>query len=94
MNSTLDILSGAALGAYLISVAAHGNSSALLAEATQDKAFLKWAIAVAILYWLYSVPALKGPVSLLIAAAFIGLAFTSGTAISAQASSFWQSLGN
>lgn len=94
MNSTLDVLSGAALGAYLIAVAAHGNSSTLLTYAANDKAFLKWAIAVGILYWLYSMPALKGPVSLLIAAAFIGLAFTSGTAITAQAKSFWTSLGN
>lgn len=93
MNSTLDVLSGAALGAYLIAVAVHGNSSTLLAYATQDKAFLKWALAVAILYWLYGMPELKGPVSLLIAAAFIGLAFTSGANIGAQAKTFWASLG-
>lgn len=92
MNSTLDILSGTALGAYLVSVVVHGNSGALLTQAESDKAFLKWAIAVAILYWLYGMPELKGPVALLITTAFIGLAFTTGNNIAASAQSFWNSL--
>lgn len=92
MNS-IDTLSGVAFGAFLIAVASQGNASKLIDLAKRDKAFLQWAIALAILMYLYSIPELKGPMSALIATSFFGLALMAGDNIAKQGKIFWDSLG-
>lgn len=92
MNA-IDTLAGVAVGAFLLAVAVNGNSPELIELAKRDKAFLKWAIALGILMYLYSIPEIKGPVSLLIFAAFIGLGLTAGSNIAEQGKKFWSSFG-
>jgi RsiW-degrading membrane proteinase PrsW (M82 family) len=92
-NDSLDVLSGVAVGVFLLVVVVKGNSNALVNEAKADVSFLPWAIAVGILFYLRSVPDLKGPVTELIGAAFIGLFLLGSSKIIPQAKSFWQSIG-
>ncbi len=94
MNSTLDVMAGLGVGAFLLIVAVKGNSSQLVTLAEQDKGFLKWAIAVGILYYLRGIPELHESITLLIAAAFVGLFLLSGPQIAQQAESFWNSLSS
>lgn len=91
--SALDTLAGVALGGYLLTVAIRGNAKQMIDLAQRDKAFLQWAIALGILVYLYRMPELKGPISLLIAAAFIGLGLMAGDNIVKQGKEFWNSLG-
>jgi hypothetical protein len=91
--SFLDTIAGIILGAYLLAVAAQGNSGKLIDLAKRDKAFLQWAIAVGILMYLYSIPELKSNVGLIIAGSFIGLGIVKGPVIMDQGSKFWNSLG-
>lgn len=89
----LNTIAGLLFGAYLLSVAVHGNSSKMVDLAIRDKAFLQWAIAVGILVYLYSIPELKENIGLIIAMAFIGLGIIAGPQIAKGTSSFWQSFG-
>jgi hypothetical protein len=93
MSDSLDVVSGIALGVFLLTVVVKGNSPKLVELALRDKGFLKWAIAVGILFYLKGVKQLDGPVTLLIAAAFIGLFLIAGDNIIPQAKSFWNSIG-
>jgi hypothetical protein len=93
MSDSLDVISGIAVGAFLLTVVVKGNSNALVEQAIADKAFLKWAVAIGILFYLRGVNDLRGPVTLLISAAFIGLFLIAGDKIIPQAKSFWQSIG-
>lgn len=93
MNDSLDVISGAAIGVFLLAVVVKGNSPQLVTLAIRDKAFLKWAIAVGILFYLSGVKQLHSSVSLLITAAFVGLFLIAGDKIIPQAKSFWTSLG-
>lgn len=93
MSDSLDVLSGIAVGAFLLIVVVRGNSTQLVSLAERDKAFLKWAVAVGILFYLRGVNALSGPVTLLITAAFVGLFLIAGDNIIPQAKSFWNSIG-
>jgi hypothetical protein len=93
MSDSLDVVSGIALGVFLLTVVVKGNSPKLVELALRDKGFVKWAIAIGILFYLRDIPEMKGPVTLLIAAAFIGLFLLTGSQIAAQASTFWESLG-
>lgn len=90
----LDLIAGIAIGAFLLAVAAQGNSQKLVDLAKRDKDFVKWAIAVGILYYLYDVPALRPVFGYLIALAFVGLALIAmnNEKFSEQVSSFWNSL--
>jgi RsiW-degrading membrane proteinase PrsW (M82 family) len=92
-NDSLDVLSGVAIGVFLLAVVVKGNSKKLVALAEEDKSFLPWAIAVGILFYLRGVPELKGPVTELIGAAFIGLFLLGSSTIIPQVKSFWQSIG-
>jgi len=92
-SDSLDVASGVALGVFLITVVVKGNSKALVTLAERDKSFLKWAIALGVLFYLRGIGALKGPITELIAASFIGLFLVAGDKIIPQAKSFWQSIG-
>jgi hypothetical protein len=93
MDNSIDVISGIAVGTFLLTVVVKGNSKALVEQAIADKAFIKWAVAVGILFYLRDVSGLKGPVTLLITAAFIGLFLIAGDKIIPQAKSFWTALG-
>lgn len=94
MNSdSLDVLSGVAVGVFLLMVAVKGNSAQMVALAKRDKAFLKWAIAVGILFYMRQAKLLNGPVTEIIVAAFIGLFLIAGDKIIPQVQSFWKSIG-
>ena len=90
--SALDTIAGVAVGAYLVAVAVNGNSAALIDQAKKDKAFLKWGVAVGIAAYAYSIPEAKGPVTLIIFAAFLGLFLNNGAKIVNSASQFWDAL--
>ena len=92
-GDSLDVLSGVGVGVFLLMVVVKGNSPQLVALAERDKAFLKWAIAIGILFYLRNVKVLNGPVTELIAASFIGLFLIAGDKIIPQVKSFWQSIG-
>lgn len=74
-------------------VVVKGNSSQMVALAESDSGFIKWAIAVGILFYLKNVPELKGPLTEIIVAAFLGLFLIAGDNIIPQAKSFWSSIG-
>jgi chromate transport protein ChrA len=88
----LDAIAAIAVGVYLVAVAVNGNSAALIAQAEKDKAFLKWAVAVAIAFYAMKAPGMAEPVSLIIMAAFFALFVSNGTKITEQAQAFWNSL--
>lgn len=91
--SALDTIAGCAIGTYLVSVAINGNSQALIDQAKKSKGFLKWAVAVGILAYAYSMPDMAEPISIIIGVAFLALFLQNGTKISAQADKFWSMLG-
>lgn len=92
MNA-LDLLSSLVIGSFLITVVVRGNTKDLIDRAKEDKAFLKWAIAVGILYYMYSIPELKTTVGLIIFAAFIAFFMLNLNNIKSNASSIWTTLG-
>lgn len=93
MDDSLDLIAGGAVGVFLLVVVVRGNSSQLVTLAERDKGFLKWAIALGILFWLRGIKLLSGPLTELIAAALIGLFLIAGDKIIPQVKSFWQSIG-
>lgn len=90
--ASLDTIAGLAVGGFLVSVALHGNSDALIAQAKKDRAFIKWAIAVGIAAYAYKLPGAAAPVTLIITAAFLAMFLKNGTQIAEQADLFWKSL--
>jgi len=92
--SALDTIAAIGVGTYLISVAFQGNGEKLIDTLQEDKAFVKWALAVGIALYAYKIPEARGIVTLIITAAFIGLFLQQGTKISENASAIWNSLGD
>lgn len=92
MNS-LDLIAALTIGSYLITAVVKGRTSELMRLAARDKAFIKWAIAVAALYYLYGIPELQGAASLLIFAAFLGMLLINFENIKSGMSTFWNTLG-
>jgi hypothetical protein len=90
--SALDTIAGITVGGFLIAVAVNGNSQKLIDQAKADKAFIKWAVAVGIALYMYKIPGMAQPVTMVIAAAFIALFLKNGTKIANQANAFWDSL--
>jgi hypothetical protein len=91
--SALDTISGVAIGGFLITVAVKGNSPELIEQAKKDRGFLKWAVAVGVLAYIRTIPGMSGPVTSVIAIAFLALFIKNGTKIANQASQFWSVLG-
>lgn len=87
-----DILISLIIGAYLIAVAVRGNSAQLWEYAKRDKAFLKWALAVAILAYMYGIKEIRAIAGLLILAAFALFFMRNINPITQNASAFWASL--
>lgn len=90
--SALDTIAGVAVGGYLIAVAVNGNGEAFISQAKKDRAFLKWAVAVAILVYAYKAPGMAEPITLIIGIAFLALFLKNGEKISTEAVKFWNSL--
>lgn len=63
-----------ALGAYLLVVVAQGNARALFALIKQETGFIKWGVAVAILWWLSTRPEMGELGAGLLAIVILGLA--------------------
>jgi len=91
--SFFDVIAGLVVGSYLLTVAVKGNTAKLFETAREDKAFLQWALAVALLAYLYRVQELRGIVSLLIVAAFVGFGLKNYKSIEDGAGKFWLELG-
>lgn len=89
----LDTLAGVSFGIYILVIAVRGNTKDAIELAKRDKGFLQWAIALAILMYLYDVPELQGVVSMLILCAFIGLGLIAGDNIIKSTKEFWSQLG-
>ena len=90
--NTLDLIASIVIGAYLIGVVVKGNTKNLLTLAKRDRAFLKWAVALAILWYLYGIPELRGPVSLLIFAAILAFFMGNLSAIQGGVGMLWGKL--
>jgi hypothetical protein len=90
--SALDTIAGVAVGGYLIAVAVNGNSQLLIDQAIADRGFIKWAVAVGIALYMYKIPGMAEPVTMIIVAAFLALFLKNGTKIAEQATAFWDSL--
>ena len=90
--SALDTVASLAVGGYLIAVAVNGNGDKLIDRAKQNKGFVKWALAVGLALYLYKIPGMSEPVTLIIFMAFLGLFLKNGTKIAQQAEAFWSSL--
>ena len=90
--SALDTIAGISFGGYLIAVAVNGNTAQLIETAKRDKGFLKWAIAVAILIYIYRLPGMAKPFTSIIFITFLGLFLQNGTKITEQGEKFWHLL--
>lgn len=88
----LDGLAAIALGIFLVVVAYKGKSQSLVQLASRDISFVKWLIAVAVLLYIRQQVDSKGPIDLLILAAFTGLGLQAFPQISKTGSTFWSSL--
>ena len=91
MNN-IDGLSGILVGLYLLTVTVRGNGRKFIDLLARDKAFIKWALALAVLTWMYNYPALHGPASYLIALAIIGLVITHISELQKNFSDLWSKL--
>ena len=91
MNS-LDLIAAALIGIFLLATAWHGNTAQLFSNAARDIGFLKWAIAVGVLFYLYSVPGLAGPLTLIILMVFVALGINAGPQIITGASTLWKNI--
>jgi hypothetical protein len=92
MNS-IDSLAGIAVGGFLMTVAVKGKSGDMLELMKRDKGFIKWAFAVSVLGYLYTIKSLHESVGMLIALGFIGLFLLKGNEISKGAQNLWSILG-
>lgn len=88
----LNIISGIFISLFMITAAVKGNADQLIFLAKRDKAFLKWAFAVAVLSYLYSRKELRGAAQYLIGAAFLGLFLTAGSKIFESSKEAWKLL--
>jgi len=93
MNNT-DAVAGIFFGLFLVATVMHGNSGVLVKYAKRDVAFVKWAIAIALLILIRNNSGNdRSLVNLLIIGAFVALGLNAGPSIAKNASAFWQSLG-
>lgn len=93
----LDTIASLILGGFLVTVAVKGKSADMVTLAKRDRAFLQWAIAVGVLYYLYGIPELHEAMGYIIALAFVGLFLgvysKADSTFQSQVQMFWQSLG-
>ena len=80
MNA-LDLLAGLVVGGFLVGVVAKGKTPDLIALAKRDSDFLKWGAALAVLFYLRSLPSMNGIADSLIAGALLSLLIAYATPI-------------
>lgn len=90
--SALDLIAGLIVGGYLVGVVVRGNTGELIELAKRDKAFLKWAIAIAALFYLRQFAGTQGIIDGLISAAIVGFLLANITAIKKNASEIWTTI--
>jgi hypothetical protein len=88
----IDALAGLFIGIFLVAVASKGKSRDMVKLAEQDKSFLKFAIAIAILVWLLSVQTIHPMIALLIFGALLGLFYNKGDTITTNVKALWAKL--
>lgn len=91
--SALDTIATLGAGAYILTVAVNGNAGKMVDLAKRDKAFLKWLIALAILWYMYNTEILGKEMTLILTMVFVGLFITSGAKITEGFAEFWKFLG-
>lgn len=91
---SLDIIASILIGAYLLAVSLAGNSGELISQAKKDVGFLKWALALGVLWYLYGIKELRGVISLLIVGAIIGFLLIAGGKFTGGVSDLWAKIGS
>lgn len=91
MNS-LDLIAGLIIGGFMVGAVSRGKTADLIELAKRDAGFLKWAIALAALFYIRELPDVSGIANGLIAAALIGFLLANITTIADNASQVWDSL--
>ena len=91
MNA-LDIIAGLIVGGVMVGAVARGKTADLIALAKRDAGFLKWAIALAALFYVKQIPDVSGIANGLIAAAIIGFLLLNVGPITSNASQVWGAL--
>ena len=79
------------IGIYILTVVSRGNSSALIATIQDNVGFVKWVLALGILYFLSKTRTFGPAVSPLLAVAGVAFALNSLPKLQSQFGQFWQS---
>lgn len=90
MNS-LDLISGLIIGGYLVTVVSRGGTADLIKLAQRDKGFIKWAIALAVLFYIRQFQDTTGIVDGLISAGIFAFLIYNVGAIQQNAQEIWAS---
>ena len=91
MNA-LDLIAGLIIGGFMVGAVARGKTADLIALAKRDAGFLKWAIALAALFYIRQLPDINGIATGLTAAALIAFLLLNINSISKNAAQIWNSL--
>lgn len=91
--SALDTIASIAAGGYVLTVAINGNASNMVDLAKRDKAFLKWLIALAVLWYIYKTKMFGKEMALILMMVFVGLFISAGANITDGFKNFWKYLG-
>lgn len=90
--SALDLIAGLFIGGYMVGAVARGKTPDLIALAKRDADFLKWAIALAVLFYLRSLPDVSGIATALTTAAILGMLISNIPQIQSNATALWAKL--
>lgn len=90
--SALDLIAGLIIGGYMVGAVARGKTPDLIALAKRDADFLKWAIALALLFYVRSIPDVSGIATALTAAAILGFLLSNIGPIQSNAIALWGKL--
>lgn len=88
----LDLIAGVIIGGYLITVVTKGGTADLIKLAQRDKGFLKWAIALAVLFYLRDLPDASGIIDGLISAGIFAFLIGNVGEIQTNARELWAAI--
>lgn len=87
--TALDLIAGLIIGGYLIGAVSRGKTGDLIALAKRDADFLKWAIALAALFYVRTLPDIGGIATALTGAAILGFLLYNIGPIQSNATALW-----